>query len=53
LDLGQAILTPKGPLTLQGTIGVWVASLDVIPKKELKLFVNMRFGISFAGVQFL
>jgi hypothetical protein len=48
------VLTPKGLTvpSLWGTNGIWVASLDLILFLEfLKLFVNMRLRISFAGVQ--
>jgi hypothetical protein len=42
----------KDYLSLWGTNGIWAASLDFILFLDFsKLFVNMRLGISFAGIQ--
>jgi hypothetical protein len=46
------VLTPKGLFVPTGNKPVLAASLDLILFLDiLKLFVNMRLGISFAGVQ--
>jgi hypothetical protein len=43
----------KDHCSYRGQLGVWAELHDVIDFIFLKLFVNMRFGISFVEVQFL